>query len=327
MDSVVPATIPYPAELENPAWYETGNPETEVVHGRARWGAQRWLNVKHWLGRRAGRDYGLGYERVMFAPIVIDTAISSPYAGVRIRSDRGLSSPDRLEYLWAKAGRGPIAETRVDLIDTVYRTELGNSQAALISEISMRSLNPEVNGNTVGYGDMVLGGKALVYDGRCTKISTIFLSYLNTGPTKRGLGTGHVSLEPGVLLRHQWTDSTFLHSEIKYRLPIAGSSGFAGDVLTTGWGLSTIWRETDRYALMPTLELQSHSFLFGGQTLANGTVQRVDGINAIDLFPGMRCAYAKSAMGTFEVGFAGGVTMADRDWFDSRMVLDLRWLR
>lgn len=287
----------------------------------------RGLNLTHLFGRRMGSDFGLGCERVMYAPMVMDTAISSSYAGFRIRFDRGLASPDRLEYLWAKAGRGPGPETRVDLIDTVYRTELGNAQAALISEIGMRALNPEVNSNTVGFGDMVLGGKALVYDGRCTKISSIFLSYLNTGPTQRGLGTGHVSLEPGMLLRHQWSDFTFLHSEIKYRLPIAGSAGFAGDVLTTGFGLSTIWRESDRYALMPTVELQTHSFLFGSETLDSGTIQRVDGITALDVFPGMRLAYAKSAMGSWEIGVAGGLTFADRDWFDSRVVLDLRWIR
>ncbi|MEQ1827371.1 MAG: hypothetical protein ABL921_15545 [Pirellula sp.] len=283
---------------------------------------------RNWLRRRTGPDLGIGYERVMFAPMVLDTAISSSNTGIRLRSDRGLSAPDRLEYVWARAGgRGPAPETRLDLIDTVYRTELGNAQATLISEISMRALNPEVNPNTVGFGDMVLGGKALMYDGKCTKVSSLFLSYLNTGPTYRGLGTGHVSLEPGLLLRHQWSDATYLHSEIKYRLPIAGTSGFAGDVLTTGWGISTIWRDTDTYALIPTMEMRTNSFLFGGRTLANGTTEKIDGVTAVEFYPGMRCAFGKSSVGTWELGFAGGATLADNDWCDSRMILDLRLVR
>ena len=118
-----------------------------------------------------------------------------------------------------------------------------------------------------------------------------------------------------------------MHGELKYRLPIAGSPSFAGDVLTTGLGLSTVWRDTDQFAIIPTLELQSHTFLFGGQTRSNGLERRIDGVTAIDIFPGMRFSMGKSSLGTWEAGLAGGVTCADRDWFDSRIVLDIRWLR
>ncbi len=276
--------------------------------------------------RHSGPDFGIGYERVMFAPMVLDTAISSPYVGLRVRADYGLSAPDRLEYVWAKAGRGPGPETRLDLIDTVYRSELGNAQAALITELSMRSLNPEQNGNTVGFGDMVVGGKALVYDGKCTKLSTLFLTYLKTGSPSRGLGTGHVALEPGVLLRHKMSDATYFHSELKYRLPIAASDGFGGDLLTSGYALSTVWKDTDQYAVMPTLEVTTTSFLFGARTLEDGTVQRVNGTTAVDIYPGMRCVFSNSNAGTWEAGFSAGVTCFDRDWFDSRFVIDLRWL-
>jgi hypothetical protein len=279
------------------------------------------------LSRKLGHDYGFGFERVMFAPTTIDTAISSPYLGLRVRSERGLGSPDRLEYLWARAGSGPEPETRVDLIDFVYRTEIGNDKAAIISELGMRALNPEINPNTVGYGDMVVGAKALVYDGKCTKFSSLFLSYFNTGPVDRGLGTGHIALEPGVLMRHQWSDATYLHGQVKYRIPIAGSAGFAGDVVNTGWAISTIWRDSDQIALLPTFEVQTNSFLFGGLTDSSGTVRRVDSVTAVEVFPGMRFAFGKSAIGPWEAGFAAGVTCADRDWFDSRLMFDLRWLR
>jgi hypothetical protein len=151
-----------------------------------------------------------------------------------------------------------------------------------------------VNPNTVGFGDMLVGAKALIFDGKCTKVSSIFLTHLNTGPTNRGLGTGHVSLEPGLLLRHQWSDATFLHSEVKYRLPIGGTSGFAGDVLTTGLGVSTLWRDSDCYAFIPTLELRTNSFLFGGMTRSDGSIARVDGVTALEFYPGIRWEHGKS---------------------------------
>ncbi len=121
--------------------------------------------------------------------------------------------------------------------------------------------------------------------------------------------------------------SIYLHGEIKYWLPIAGDRGFAGDILKSGIGISSIWRETDRTAWMPTFEMQSHSFLFGSQTLPSGLKERVNGTTAIDLYPGMRIALSNTPVGLCEFGVAGGITTADRDWFDSRIVFDVRWVR
>ncbi len=283
--------------------------------------------ARRWLGRRASNDYGLAYDRVMFAPIYTPTALGVPNAGLQFRFNRGAARPDRLEYLWARAGKGPAAETRLDLLDSVFRTELGSARAVLISEISMRSLDPELAPNTTGFGDMVVGGKTVIMDGTCTKLSSIFLTYINTGPADKGLGTGHVSLEPGLLGMHQWSERTFLHGAIQYRVPIAGARGFAGDVLATSWAASTIWQDCDSYAWMPVLELQTHSFLFGAQTEPDGTTRRVDGTTAFDILPGSRFAWAKSALGACELGVSGGWRCSDADWFDSRMMVDIRWLR
>lgn len=283
--------------------------------------------LRNLLRRRSQSDFGLGYERIPFAPLVLDTALTSPYMGFRIRSDRGMNAPDRLEYLWGKAGSGPAPESRVDLIDTIYRTELGNEKAGFISEMRMRSLDPTINPNTVGFGDMLVGGKLLVYESTCTKVSTIFLTHLNTGPERKGLGRGHVALEPGVLAMRKWTDRTYLFGEWKYHVPLGATPGFAGDIFKTGWGIATIWHDTDCYAMIPTFEIQTHSFLFGGRTLPDGTEVRVDGTTAIDLYPGIRWTFNKSAVGAYELGLSGGMSIADRDWFDSRMILELRWLR
>ncbi|MCU0719250.1 MAG: hypothetical protein MUC83_06080 [Pirellula sp.] len=283
--------------------------------------------LRKMLRRQLQTDFGLGFERIPYAPLVLDTPLTSPYMGFRVRADRGMNAPDRLEYLWGKAGSGPAPESRVDLIDTIYRTELGNEKAGFISEMRMRSLDPTINGNTVGFGDMLVGGKLLVYNSNCTKVSTIFLTHLNTGPERRGLGRGHVALEPGMLAMRKWNERTYLFGEWKYHLPLGATLGFSGDVFKTGWGVATIWHDTDRYAMIPTLEIQTHSFLFGGRTLPDGTEVRVDGTTAVDLYPGVRWTFNKSAMGAYELGVSGGISVADRDWFDSRMIFELRWLR
>lgn len=314
---VVDADLAAPLSLQpSPATYANNS-----------WRASAGRPLRRWFGRQMSSDFGLAHERVKFAPLVTENALGVPNVGLRMRYNRGASSPDRLEYLWARAGKGPAAESRLDVLDTVLRTEVGNTRGVLISEISMRSLDPERAPNTTGFGDMVVGGKAVVYDGACTKLSSIFLTYLKTGPVDRGLGTGHVSLEPGLLGMHQWSERTFLHAAIQYRLPIAGTPGFAGDVLTTSWAASTVWQDRDDFAWIPLLEFQTHSFLFGSQTESDGTVSRVNGTTALDILPGSRFAFSRSALGAMELGVSGGFRCSDADWFDSRMMFDVRWLR
>lgn len=308
---------------------QTSQLPTLVDQGNRRsWLQSPLQRGRRFLSRKLGADLGIGHERVMFAPLVIDTAIATPSTSVLFRADRGLATPDRLEYFWAAPSRGPPAESRVDILDVTYRMVLGSEKMSAFTDYTMRSLNPERNDNTVGFGDMRLGAKATVINGRCTKVATIFTTYLKTGPSSRGLGTGHVSLEPGLLLRHQMNQHTYFHGEIKYWLPIAGTPGHAGDVLKTGAALSTVWRENDRYALLPTLEILTYAFLAGSTTQPNGLTRRVNGDFAAEIYPGLRCVLGpQSELGLLEFGISPGIVLADNDWFDSRLAFEVRIAR
>lgn len=287
-----------------------------------------FARLKQLLRRRIGCDLGIGHERVMFAPHVVETAIGTANTSLLMRVDRGLSTPDRLEAIWAAPSRGPAAETRVDILDTVLRMELGNTRLLAMTDYTLRSLNPERNDNTTGFGDMTLGVKGTIHDGLSTKISSVFRTYLKTGPTDRGLGTGHVSLEPGFLMLHQLNTHTFFHGEAKYWLPIGGTPQIAGDVLKLGAALSTVWKETDTTAILPTLEFSSYTFLAGGATEANGLGRRVNGEFAAELYPGLRWVRGPDReLGLLEYGLASGFIFADEGWFDTRLVFDIRFVR
>lgn len=303
---------------------EVGQRSKKVAHKVKR---RKQSAILNFFRRRSGYDKGLGHERVMFAPFVLDTATSLPNSSVTLAASHGLGTPDRLEYFWASPQIGPAAESRVDVLDTVIRTEIGNRKAMALASYTMRSLNPERNDNTTGFGDMMVGAKALIVDGKCTQIASIFQTYLKTGPADRGLGTGHMSLEPGVLFRQQLSEMTFFHAEAKYWIPIAGRAGFAGDVLRLGAGVSTIWRESDSHALMPTLEFVTYNFLAGSKTDASGNTVRVNGNFAAEVLPGLRCAFGESALGMHEFGVSAGAKLADRDWFDTRLLLQMRLVR
>ncbi len=120
---------------------------------RQRWllGGERFRRLGYRLRTRRGADDGLGVERVMFAPMILDTATSTPNVGIRTRLDQGLKRPDRLEYYWAKSGRGPAPESNLNVIDNVLRSEIGNEHAVMLSEITMRSLNPDRNPTPLGW--------------------------------------------------------------------------------------------------------------------------------------------------------------------------------
>ncbi|TWU56296.1 hypothetical protein [Rubripirellula reticaptiva] len=269
------------------------------------------------------RDRGIGYERVMFAPNVLDTAIQTPHVGFRYQLDYGLRTPDRAEYYW---GQRDKAETGLNVQDVSVRLAVGNEKAMALTQYNMRSLDPEINANTTGFGDMVLGAQALLVDGKRTKIATIFRTYLATGPVKRGLGTGHTSLEYGLLARQCLRPETYLFAEIKYWMPIKGTDGIAGDVLSTGWGISTIAAESDVFAFLPTFEIRTLSFLFGGQNATSATnFESIDGETAIEFYPGARFVLGpESDLGLWELGCAAGFTAADKNWFDSRLVFEAR---
>lgn len=285
-------------------------------------------HAKRLFRRRVGYDQGLGVERVMFAPLVIETAMGLPSTSVRFAMDRGLGTPDRLEFVWASPTIGPQAESRLDILDTILRTDIGTQKAMAIVEYRLRSLNPTVNDNTTGFSDLKLGSKLLLMDGRCTKVASVFNTYLKTGPIDRGLGTGHLSLEPGFLLRQQLSNYTFFHGEATYWLPIAGTPGFAGDVVKLNAGLSTVWIESDLHAVMPTLEFESLLFLAGAETDSLGVEQRVNGNYTAYLYPGIRIARGtQKGIGVTEFAINAGLRLVDEDWFDSRVNFQIRFAK
>tara|TARA_R110002049_G_scaffold4601_2_gene31732 strand:- start:17083 stop:18327 length:1245 start_codon:yes stop_codon:yes gene_type:complete len=287
-----------------------------------------WLDIGANFRDQRTRDRGIGYERVMYAPNVLDTAIQVPHVGFRYQLNYGLNVPDRAEYFWG-AGTTNNAETGVDAQDLSVRLAIGNEKAMALTQYTLRSLDPEAMPNTTGMSDMIVGAQAMLVDGKSTKLATILRTYIATGSSSKGLGTGHTSLEYGLIARQCVSPETFLFGELKYWMPIGGTSDISGDVLSTGLGISTIASESDVFAFLPTLEIRTLSFLFGGQTPAGSTTsQRIDGITAVELYPGGRFVFDRhSDLGLVEFGFSAGITVADDEWFDTRWIFDLRFSR
>ncbi|MCA9024280.1 MAG: hypothetical protein KDA86_03605 [Planctomycetaceae bacterium] len=271
-------------------------------------------------------DYGIGHERVMYAPFFINSA--KPFTHIALQYDQGwgISKPDRSEYFWAAPPKGRGVESSVDVMTLRARMETATDRASAIIEVPMRSINPEINKNTVGIGDLVTGGKVVIVDGRDWVVTQQTLTYVNTGPAGRGLGSGHVSIEPGLLVRYRWSDETYIHSQLRYVIPISGTANYAGEVLIWGIGLSKIWYENDAFAVLPTFEIVGTSFLDGQRTTATGGTADVDGETAIEFLPGLRFVLGPEGdLGLPELGISGGVTAGDAGWYTGRILLEARW--
>src|SRR5690606_11424038 len=126
--------------------------------------------------------------------------------------------------------KGPfIPEREVDYFDLRLVTEMATSKAfSITTSLPMRSLDPEINPNTTGFGDMSVTTKTLMVDGRHWQVTQLFTTHINTGSPRKGLGTGHVSLEPGFLGRYKWNDELYLHGRLAFWIPIGGDPAFSG---------------------------------------------------------------------------------------------------
>ena len=273
-------------------------------------------------------DFGVGHDRVMLAPFFIE--VTQPFNHYRARVDdvAGLQFPSRAEYFWAAPPKGRTKpEQSVDYQDFRLQIETGNDQFSLATELPIRLLDPVVNDNTGGFSDMTLTQKAVLVNGDYWQISQLFRTYFNTGSARKGLGTGHISLEPGVLGRYKWSEQTYLHGELLYWIPVGGSDPvFAGERLRSGIGISTVLYETDMFAAIPTFELAGWYFFDGAKRYPDGTVANVDGEGFVNLHPGVRFVLGpRGDLGLFEVGVAGGLGIGDARLYDSLLRVDLRW--
>jgi len=289
--------------------------------------------IEKWFGAdEQATDAGLGQERVMLAPFELD--VTQPFNNLRMRVDcaYNLKQPDRAEYYWARpqslGGMGPnLPERSVDYQDVRFQLEMGGPKFSAATEVPIRVLDPDINPNTAGFADMNLTTKLVMVDGKRWQVTQYFRTYFNTGFAPRGLGTGHISIEPGFLARMKWSDRTYFHGEAKFWIPTPGHPDQAGEVLRFGVGVSHVWFETDSFAAMPTLEFVGWSVLDGMETTyPTGTLVEVDPEGIFNIYPGIRFVRdADSDLGLCEVGISGGASVTTNQWYESLLRVEARF--
>jgi hypothetical protein len=296
-----------------------------------------WERMMMRIRQRRASGGGVGRDYLPYALVAIPAA--QPSTNFRFRFDAvyGLTLPDRAEIFWARpinltGGRGPAApESSVRYQDLVFISEVGSSKFSVTTELPIRLLDPTVNLNTAGFGDMNIITKTVLKDGESTMLTQYFRVKPPTGSFLKGLGNGNTILDPGMLLRHKLSDDVYLHGRISYAFPLGGFPSQQGQVLQYQAGVNGILYDSDTFAVMPSLEFSGMTFFDGQQAEFNGVTVKaidVDTVGVFHIFPGVRfVAETGGDMGVFELGFGVGVDMGSEGWYENMTRTIVRWSR
>lgn len=260
----------------------------------------------------------------------VDGAI--PGSQVRVRFDNAYNSrqPNRAEYIYAKGGPGtpgfPVAESGIDYQDMMAYIEHAWSPAcSAFVEIGTRFINPDVNDNSAGLGDMNAGFKHVLFACGDVVASFQFRTYIPSGDAKRGLGTDHVSIEPSLLVYRRWQDWLNIEGELRYWQPIGGTN-FSGELVRYGIGASYNALEIRGMTVSPVVEFVGWSVLdgFSRSLRSNGTLdfQEADGDTIVNVKAGLRVRIGCNK----DVYVGYGHALTGDQWYDDIARLELRWL-
>ncbi len=207
---------------------------------------------------------------------------AAPLTTLRFRYDAAFGSnfPDRGEYIYAKSGffrtvAGPLndpnaqglgqRERNVDFEDYRFYGEYAFTRRfSIFTETAIRAIDPENNSNGTGFGDMNAGFKFALLASEEQFLTVQLRTYIPTGEANRGLGNGHVSIEPAILYLRQmgrWQ----LQGQIMEWVPINGSN-YQSNVISYGAGLGYLLVDQCNYRITPVTELVGWTFLNGAKS-------------------------------------------------------------
>ncbi len=218
-----------------------------------------------------------------------------PQTLTRFRYDyaHNMAFPDRSEFFWASGRpqvengqfnfRGPGPRPR-DLVLRDGRNlqnviagpglinvhqinlyqEVAAERASFFINLPYRSHNSRFYPHQAGFADLDLGTKSMLLDTELLALTFQFRTYLPTGNAAKGLGTGHVSLEPSLLGTLKLASETYLQAQLAQWIPIGGSQGAEGGVLLYNFAFNQVlYRFTPNTPLIGTFDMFGATFQDG----------------------------------------------------------------
>lgn len=268
---------------------------------------------------------------------IADTAFFTPSARPqsqqRLRWDSGLNVvfPDRAEYFWARAdgnGLGPrptapaLGIASVDYDEMSLYTEAAVGNLGVIAEFPYRSVDPDGASHASGFSDMTVGTKTLLFDRELFQIAFQFLTYIPQGDPLEGLGVGHVSLEPSLIVAVNVGPCTYLQAQLAQWIPLGGNPDYQGGILHHHLSLNhVLYRFLPDVPLIGSLEYSGWSFQTGSYTdPVLGTVGASDE-TYVSLGGGLRLFVCNK----LDIGVGALVAMGDEHFAEQLYRTEFRW--
>jgi hypothetical protein len=260
----------------------------------------------------------------------IDNPIPTSQFALRYDVGYDFPFPNRAEFFYAKPRPGgpglPRPERRVDFQDVISILEVACERRwSVFAEVPVRFLNPEVNANAAGLGDVSGGFKYAFWEGEAGVATFQLRAYAPSGDSNRGLGNRHASLEPALLGFHPMGERLSLLGEFRVWVPIGGTD-FSAPVLRYGTGLRYDVLRTDTLRLAPIAEVVGWTALGGkeGRLLPDGVAAVGDatGITVVNVKVGYRLDVGERF--GFYAGYGRAVT--GERWYADTFRLEGRWL-
>jgi hypothetical protein len=276
---------------------------------------------------------GVGSSVALAAPGgYIDNAI--PKTMFRLRFDAAYNDnrPDRAEFFYAKCGCNganspgpPLSETSVDYQEiSAYLEAAIDKRFSGFVEVPVRFLNPDVNRDFTGIGDMNAGLKWAFVACEDRFLTFQLRTFIPTGDAFRGLGTRHVSLEPALLAYQRLTDRLVFEAELRDWIPINGTD-YAGNVLRYGVGLGYDIVQRDGLRITPIAEFVGWTVL-GGKELAVAGTQAATQDAAGDTIVNMKLG-ARTYFGPHSDLYVGwGRALTGAVWYKDIFRAEYRWV-
>jgi hypothetical protein len=276
-----------------------------------------------------------------------DPVVSSK---VRVRFDvaRHSHTPDRAEFFYAKcgcyrdlpvtnaaydpnaAGPGPGIVSDLNFQQFYIEGEYAaTDRFSVFGELPLRWLQPQTGGTfgkQSGVSDLRAGVKLALTDTPEQMLTAQVKTFLQTGDSRRGLGTDHASVEPAIVYYQQVSDRAAVESQVAVWIPFGGSKGvptsvkddFAGNVLSYGIGPSYDVYSSGDVRVTPVVELVGWRVLSGYQTAA---VSKAGGTNIVNLKFGARASWGRGA--SIYAGY--GRALTDADWYNDIFRFEYRF--
>jgi hypothetical protein len=262
----------------------------------------------------------------------VDAVRPQTQMGFKFDTGFNLMLPDRAEYFWARAdgnGRGPkpIAGRRAELglnyTDAFFYTEAATSRVGAFVEMSYRSLDPTLDPHAANFGDMRIGTKTMLLDCELLQFGFEFTTYLPVGDAGKGLGTGHVSLEPSLLLGIRVGPDSYIQTQVAEWIPVGGDKDYAGAILHYHFSWNNVlYRFNPQVPVIGTLEMNGWTFQHGEFTDPGlGPFQPAVDYTYVSAGPGLRLFVCDK----IDVGFAVAFALTEQHWASTLYRTELRF--